>query len=651
MRYTDTSDMRKALLTVVPYLLVLLVLAVVEIDLRIFDRALDNPIVTEVRYDGIDWYELNRSYLQKYFPAGTPLVPEFKPVLFRKRKAPGSYRVLCLGESSMFGTPYMMTANIPGILRKQLRHRYPGREIEVINLGASAINSNVILDLSKDLAQLQPDLVVVYMGHNEFYGPEGIGASFVIRHFPSLIPVLYAVRDLRLVRLLAGKISLTARQDTSGGNLMRQVSASGSVRLGSDEAAWVFSRFEQNLRSSILWWKSHDVPIIVSDVSSNLVFPPFRSDTLDPRLFGSALSAMGSGDTSGARARLRELLRIDSANAYANYWLGRLDMASGYSGPAKEELLRARDNDLLKFRAPSQINTIIRDVCRSEQAAFVSADSLFSALSAGGIPGNELFWEHLHPTARGYYEIARLLYSTIVGMQLLPSDSAGPAASVLPFDPDSLSICELDLLCADLSIQHLTGRWPFSNYHRAPAVLESADSTLLSIASNTYENRIVWDRGCYESAAYFMNHGRMRDAETSYETVIEEYPRNYYAHYLLGRLQASRGDWRSAMRHLQISVQSNPGYPYARLDLGMNEINAGRNDEAIAQLDTALALAGRDSLEPLGPIIHYGLAAAYANRSRFDEALREIDTSLRLQPGYRDAMNLREEIRRKAGRR
>ena len=162
--------------SLVPAFLIVLVLFAAEIVLRITGPVVDDGLVTEVQFDGTTWYQTNRAYLAKYFPAGSPMVPEFKTILFRKEKLPQTFRVMCLGSSTMFGTPYDMNANIPGILRRQLRHRYPKTEWEVMNCGASAINSNVVRDLAPDLLAFRPDLVLIYMGHNEYYGPDGIGA-------------------------------------------------------------------------------------------------------------------------------------------------------------------------------------------------------------------------------------------------------------------------------------------------------------------------------------------------------------------------------------------------------------------------------------------------------------------------------------------
>ena len=202
--------------------------------------------VLDLSFDGIEWAQVNRAYLSKYFPPGTPLIPEFKPSLFFRTKPSGLFRVVCLGGSSMFGTPYIMSGTIPAIVRKQLRHLMPDRDVEVVNWSATAINSNVVRDLSEELIRFEPDLVLVYMGHNEFYGPDGIGANALERWMPFLTRLKYDLREFRLMQVLQG---LFAGDSPKGGeiNLMRQVSGATLVPLDSDESRRIFARFEANL--------------------------------------------------------------------------------------------------------------------------------------------------------------------------------------------------------------------------------------------------------------------------------------------------------------------------------------------------------------------------------------------------------------------
>lgn len=49
--------------------------------------------------------------------------------------------------------------------------------VEVINLGMTAVNSYVINDLAKHVENLNPDVIIIYAGHNEYYGSFGVGST------------------------------------------------------------------------------------------------------------------------------------------------------------------------------------------------------------------------------------------------------------------------------------------------------------------------------------------------------------------------------------------------------------------------------------------------------------------------------------------
>lgn len=615
-----------------------------EVGLRIWAPSLESRLVREVRYDNFDWYQINRGYLSKYFSSTTPLVPEFKESLFRKEKLPNTFRVFCLGGSTMFGVPYQMNANIPGILRKQLRNAFPEKDIEVVNWGASAINSNAILDLSRELSQFKPDLICIYMGHNEFYGPEGIGASFLEKSVPLLITLKYRVRELRIVRLLSRLLADDKAKLGIDQNLMQQVSGEAKVPLDSDDARWVFEHFGKNLNRLLEFWKGENVALVVSDVSSNLLFPPFAHPDVPKSMIDAVASSTAERNLEGILKLLEPLHKQDSTNAYVEYWIGNSLLGMNRWGSAKPYLVRARDHDLLKFRAPSQINSIIHRVCDEQSVSVITADSLFSSLCANDIPGNELFWEHLHPNVRGYYAIGRAFFECINQNRLVPTTGKISGITPLPYDLNRLSICWLDLAYGDLSIQHLTGRWPFESYKRELAVIDSAQSFLRDIAFATYNRTLVWDEACYRTAEFFWRNGRVEDARTTYEAILEEYPYNFYAHYLLGSLIAKSGSTEEALHHFNLSVQSNRDYPNPRLDAGLLLINAGEFDAAIRILREALPLTIGMEKNSLRANVLYGLAAAYANKENYDEALKNLDQALVILPNYTDAMRLREGI-------
>lgn len=606
-----TARTKHTVFSLIPVMLLLLLIVAAEFTLRAFDVAPPPPLVTETRYDGIAWCQTNRAYLAKYFPAGTPLIPEFKTTLFRKEKGPRTFRIMCLGSSSMFGTPYDMNANIPGIVRKQLRHLYPDLEFEVINWGASAINSNVVRDLAPLLLLYHPDLVIVYMGHNEYYGPDGVGASFLEKHLPVLTRWKYALRECRLMRMITPLLGSGRGAGKPPTTLMREVSEGQLVRSGSNDEARVLGNFNSNLRSILRTFRNGNVPVVVGAPSSNLMFPPFVADGL-----------------------------TTAADQYAK---GVALRAHGLSGEAKVCLGAARDADLLKFRAPGEISGMTHRICMEEGVRVFSGDSVLSAWSADGIAGDSLFWEHVHPTALGYYALANAFVNEIVSGRYIPG--APRTTGLLPFDNDSLSICWLDLAYGEYSIRHLTGHWPFDNYRRATPLLDRADNVLASMVAEVHGRKKAWNEACYAMATYFWRVGRTRDALTTYEAMLEEYPYGFYTNYLEGSLLHSLGRTDEALVYYRRSIASNPEYPRARLDLGLIMVNRDENDDARRELTMVLQQSGNDQSErQVKATAHYGLAALEMNRGDIEGALKELGDALELAPGYPDALRMREAI-------
>jgi tetratricopeptide (TPR) repeat protein len=642
------------LFSLLPAILLTALLVAAELIVRAGVPPPDGDLVQKVEFDGRQWFQVNRRFLARYFSPASPSVPEFKPSLFQRTKGPDTFRVFCIGGSSMFGTPYVLTANIPGLIRRQLRALRPDLEIEVVNWGASAINSNVVRDLAPRLAGLEPDLVLVYMGHNEFYGPDGVGASFLERWFPSLTKLKYSLMDLRLAQLFLGWLGKTTAVPGEQANLMRQVSQGALVRAGGAEERRITALFGENLRAIVLTFLDRDVPVILSEIGSNLLFPPFVSDSLvDGRDVTGAVLQLRRDVENGRPGEALTAARLIAGGATdcaaVEYWKGRALFELGRLEESDAALLRAVDLDLLKFRAPRAINVILREVSAEMGLPLVRADSIVMTNVRSGVPWDALFWEHLHPTFFGYDLLARGFVKEILAHRLLPAGAAA-RKDLLPFQRDSLGVCWLDLAYADLSIQRLTGQWPFSDYERAPAVLGSEDPQLERIALGTYARQMTVDEGCYRSATFFWSRGRLGDARTTYETLLDEYPFGFYPTYLLGSLLNHAGDPSHALDYYRRSVKSNPEFLKSRLDAGLILVNMGRVREGEQELEEVIRRAGPEGPRDVRAAALYGLSAAYANRGDLERAVAFADRSLLLAPGSREARDLRQRLRQVTGK-
>jgi lysophospholipase L1-like esterase len=96
------------------------------------------------------------------------------------RKSPGSFRIICLGDSVTFGyrvplvfpdKPHEYAPDqlpYPLLLERQLRQANPGKLIEVIPLAVPAYTTYQGLNLlRRDIALLKPDVVTVCFGWND----------------------------------------------------------------------------------------------------------------------------------------------------------------------------------------------------------------------------------------------------------------------------------------------------------------------------------------------------------------------------------------------------------------------------------------------------------------------------------------------------
>jgi lysophospholipase L1-like esterase len=85
---------------------------------------------------------------------------------FSPAKSPGTLRVVAIGGSTTAQGP-SDDATYPALLEAKLRARFPGRAIEVLNLGVSATWSDYWLSPARDLFAFEPDVVVQYDGIND----------------------------------------------------------------------------------------------------------------------------------------------------------------------------------------------------------------------------------------------------------------------------------------------------------------------------------------------------------------------------------------------------------------------------------------------------------------------------------------------------
>ena len=92
----------------------------------------------------------------------------FNKQRFPKKKPSGTYRIFSMGGSTTYGRPYDDALSFSGWLREFLPAADPSRQWEVINAGGISYASYRVTVVMEELARYEPDLFIIYSGHNEF---------------------------------------------------------------------------------------------------------------------------------------------------------------------------------------------------------------------------------------------------------------------------------------------------------------------------------------------------------------------------------------------------------------------------------------------------------------------------------------------------
>ena len=91
-----------------------------------------------------------------------------RPSQWAALKPERGFRVFILGGSSAYGFPWGAEQSFSRPLEDALVDALPDRDVEVINAAAMSYGSHRLRVLVRELLHYEPDLFVLYSGHNEF---------------------------------------------------------------------------------------------------------------------------------------------------------------------------------------------------------------------------------------------------------------------------------------------------------------------------------------------------------------------------------------------------------------------------------------------------------------------------------------------------
>ncbi len=670
----------------------LVLLGGMELALRVAGYGYQTSVFKPLQIGDKVFLVNNDDFSLRFFP---PEAARFLgPIRMDAQKAPDTYRIFILGESAAMGDPDP-SYGASRYVEAMLSARFPRAHFEIINLGITAINSNVILPIARDCAAQKGDLWIVYMGNNEMVGPFGAATVFGAKAPPvTLIRFNLAVQKTRLGQLLTNlsrKLRFTRGEKTSWAGM--EMFVGNELAADDPRKSAVYQNFSKNLDDIIKVALDSGAKVLLNTVAVNLKdCAPFASVT-DSNLpaidrvhfnqfFTDGIRLEGNGDFGRAIQDFEQAAALDANVAELQFRWGKCLLSLTNSGEAERHLQLACDDDALPFRADSKINSIISDESKridSTNLIFMDAPATLATDVSGNVLGRETFYEHVHFNFDGNYRLARA-WADKIKDELPPGilQDAGTNGWA------SQDVCERRLGLSDwnrcLVMESVIQRM------QKPPLSNQLDNDLRTRELNSDINQLIPGmtvRAAAQSAQNFVNSvtqwpddyylhgnfalflkstGNAAGAVQEWQRVCGLIPQDCFACYQLARALETQGRAPEAESWVRRALKMRPTMTDAWVELGnvlasqmepeaaLNAYQQARQQrpqdpQVIFLIGKTLAGLGRhaEAVHDYGEAIqlnpsdwepHYELGAELDAAGQESEALSEFAEAVNLNPNY-----------------
>ena len=550
---------------------------------------------------------------------------------FLKEKPPGTVRIFVLGESTTVGYPYLHNGSFHRWLQYRLLHSVPDTQFEIINLSLTAVNSYTVRGFAEEITDYQPDAVLIYTGHNEYYGAMGVGSTSQLGGNVGLVRVLLGLRHSRLVqgiyRAVAWVRSSGAKVDVRE-NLMKRMAAEQQIPYASEIYAQGIAQFEQNMDATLRQLDGLGIPVFVGTLVSN-------EKDLKP-----FISAMEPAE----------------ASAQAQFEQGQKALATGDTARARSLFIKAKELDMLRFRAPERMNGIISELsAKYPNVHRVAVREMFLNNSKAGIVGAETMLEHVHPNLYGYALMSDAFYEKMkeTGFLQVPAAGEMPFAQLLTQMP----VTRLDSLKGVYEVEVLKSGWPFNE--PLPPAPQREKTLEEQLAGALVVRQMAWDVAMTQLLAFYQNQQDPAKTLRVAEALALEHATSPAYFRQAGKLALAARAPQKAQTYLARSFALAPDAEVAR-DLAISYLKSDQPAQARPYVQHAAAssepmrqllplvegvIAARQSLAgDSGSVAAYQrVAQAYLAFANAEAAMGYVEKAEKLDAGNAETARLRRQ--------
>ena len=598
----------------------------------------------------------------------------FNSQRFDLKKNPKTYRIFCVGGSTTYGRPYTDLTSFCGWLRAMLPKADPSREWEVINAGGISYASYRVATLMEELVKYQPDLFIIYSGHNEFL--ENRTYDQIIRMPETLRGFGAIASKTRTYAALKHIIDQFEDKATSASNgnsdlpgevvtILEKTVGTEAYHRDLENQSQIFEHYRYNLIRMIDIAQSANAKVILVKPASKLrECSPFKSEHRDgltdpdlqkwQTLFDSANSAYASGQLNEALQAIDKALTIDDQYSDLVYLQGRVLWQLERYDEAKKTFIKARDEDICPLRALTPMEEIVCEVATQKTVPWVDFVAMTEKHSTHATPGDDVFLDHVHPTIESNRLLALELLETMKSQDIVhPAQTWDEAAiqdvcknieSHLSPEAHAMALANLAQLyawCAKFEDGYRLAQQAIEMAPMvAPAYLQAAVNAgnlgKMEESAEYYQHYLQLEPDAVEIqdrvGRLLVSQGKMDEAIEHYQKALQVNPAYAEAHNNLAIALQTKGNLNEAMDHYRQALQINPAYPSAHNNLATVLKMMGRIDEAALHYSEAIK-ADPDFFES-----HYNLALILMGQGRFDEALQHFQQVRRIKGDWPDVL-------------
>lgn len=352
----------------------------------------------------------------------------FREDRFDVQKPADEFRIFVFGGSTVQGHPFSLETSFPAFLQLSLQTARPDRRWKVVNCGGVSYASYRLLPIAAECLNYEPDLFVFCSGQNEFL--EDVTYATRKDTAPLLAPLWAAASRLQSLKAAIELVNGRKQQWPSA-----DIPASDNpllptevhTRLDQPEGLSLFHRddvhahevaahYGNNVSRLIQLCRRRRLPLLIIQPPVNLCdCPPFKSEfsaTTTPEQQFAIREQLGNAarlaatDPAAAAQLAETAAKSDPRFALAWYELGQLLLTAGNHTAAAAAFQKALDEDVCPLRMTSPLQQMLRDTVLREHADFLDAHALLAARCKGGIVGEQVLVDHVHPSFRGHEDIA-----------------------------------------------------------------------------------------------------------------------------------------------------------------------------------------------------------------------------------------------------